>query len=148
MSRPESGFSRVMCTANQGVDDMLWLLAQWLLLDPAKARHINIRYPVLRSWAWLRLGIAAEEDGDIVHVTQYNILKALDPDSFYAIGALAVRSELCTREAEWIIRPAQARDDEDSDESSNSSDPEQFDKSRASATKATIRKKKGKQRRL
>ena len=43
--------SCVVCSSDQGFDDMLWLLAQWLLLVPAKARHINLRYPVLRSWA-------------------------------------------------------------------------------------------------
>ena len=75
----------------------------------------------------------------------YNVLKAFDPDSFYVSEALAVRSELCTREADRIIRPAQARDDEDSDESSDSSNSEQSDTSRASATRTTIRKKKGKQ---
>ena len=134
--------SCVMCSPDQGFDDIVWLIAQWLLLDHANARHINVRHPSLRMWLWLRLGIAAEEDGDITRGAQYTSLKALDPDSFYAIGALAVRSEDSTREAERLVGPAGARDEEEYEESSDSSNSEQSASSRASVTRTDSQKKK------
>ena len=134
--------SCVMCSSDQGFDDIVWLIAQWLLLDHAEARQINVRHPSLRMWLWLRLGIAAEEDGDITRGAQYTSLKALDPDSFYAIGALAVRSEVSTREAERLVGPAGARDEEEYEESSDSSNSEQSASSHTSATRTFSQKKK------
>ena len=134
----------VVCSADQKFDDILWLLAQWLLLPPAKARHVNLRYPVLRSWAWLRLIMAAGEGDEAVCTAQYNALKAFDPDSFYVSGALAVRSELCTRESERIVRQGQAEEVAASDLSSESSDSDRSGTSRAS-TKNSVRLKKSKQ---
>jgi len=134
--------SCVMCSADQSFDDMVWLIAQFLLLDHAKARLINFRHPSLRLWMWLRLGIAAEEDGDATRRALYTSLKVLDPDSFYAIGALAVRSEVCTREAERLVRPAGARDEEEFEESSDSSNSDQSTSSRASVSRTGSQKKK------
>jgi hypothetical protein len=132
----------IVCSADQGFDDVMWLIAQFLLLDHAKARHINARHPSLRLWMWLRLSIAAEEDGDATRRARYTSLKALDPDSFYASGALAVRSEVCTREAERVIRPAEARDEEEFEESSDSSNSDQSTSSRASASGTGPHKKR------
>ena len=115
----------------------------WLLLAPATARHINMRYPGLRSWAWLRFGIAAEEEeGQHPHrITEYNHFKAFDPFFFYTVGAMDVRSERSTQDFQRIVRPAQASNDEVSDESSESSDSDRSNASRTSASKTVIRKK-------
>jgi len=134
----------VVCNADQKFEDMLWLMAQWLLIPPSKARHVHLRYPVLRTWAWLRLFMAAEEGGEAARAAQYTAIKAFDPDSFYAIGALAVRSELCTREAERIVRQYQADDVAASDLSSESSDSDRSGTSHAS-NKISSKQKKGKQ---
>jgi hypothetical protein len=134
--------SCVMCSADQGFEDIEWLIAQFLLLDHAKARYINVRHPSLRMWMWLRLGIAAEEDGDATLQARYNSLKVLDPDSFYAIGALAVRSEASTREAERVISPVGARVEEEDEVSSYSSNSDQSTSSRASVTKTGPQKKR------
>jgi len=89
--------------------------------------------------------MAAEEGGEAARAAQYIAIKAFDPDSFYASGALAVRSELCTREAERIVRQGQADDVAASDLSSESSDSDRSGTSHAS-TKNSAKQKKSKQR--
>ena len=88
--------------------------------------------------------MAAEEGGEAACTAQYIALKAFDPDSFYVSGALAVRSELCTRESERIVRQGQADDVAASGLSSVSSDSDRSGFSHAS-TKNSIKRKKGKQ---